>query len=94
MNGQIARGHHRRTRPGTAPLRPSGCTVLAIPQTCDLTIDELREFLADADRAAAAAGIDPGHLRLSAAVRLTGAIKGIWVKIPAGKQLNDDVPGS
>jgi hypothetical protein len=75
------RGHRRPCR---HPPRPDGgVSVLAEPAACDLTVDELRTFLADIDRAAVRAGTDPGHLRLSAAVRLSGAVKGIWVRVPA-----------
>jgi hypothetical protein len=56
------------------------------PDGSDLTVDELREFLAGVDEAADKAGINPGGLRPWAAVRLSGAIKGISVTVPARRR--------
>jgi hypothetical protein len=76
-------GHHRRSRqaPPEAPVPLS--KILAEPANCDLTVDELSEFITRVRKEAAAAGVNPGGLRPSAAVRFSGAVKGIWVKIPA-----------
>jgi len=57
--------------------------VLAEPVSGDLTIDELRTFLDNVETAAATAGVHAGGLRPSVAVRFSGAVKGIWVRIPA-----------
>jgi len=76
-------GQHRR-RGQPAPERETWKTsVLAEPGAASMTVDELHEFLSRVSEAAAAAGIRPGGLRLYAAVRMSGTVKGIWVKLPA-----------
>lgn len=72
-------GHHRRGQDA-----PGEITVLAEPADTDMTLDELRAFLASADRAARLAGMTPGSLRPRVAVRKSGALKGIWVQVPGG----------
>lgn len=76
-------GHHRQHRrdpfrPRTPPPEP--VRILAEAASGDLTVDELRAFLDEVEEAAGA-GL-AGHLRPQAAVRLSGAVKGIWVRIP------------
>ncbi len=83
MTFWTGRGHHRTCKHPIRPVSPGGISVLAEPAACDMTVDELRAFLADIDQEAVRAGINPGDLRLSAAIRLSGAVKGLWVRIPA-----------
>jgi hypothetical protein len=85
VNWLLGTGHHRRYRKPPGP-EPGEVSILSEPASGDLTIDELREFLDNVDRAAAAAGVHPGGLRPSVAVRFSGAVKGIWVRIPARRQ--------
>jgi hypothetical protein len=82
-NGAMA-GQHRKDRlPDPAPeLPPDRDRVLAIPAGSAMTIAELRDFIADVELAAIRAGTGAGPLRPSVAVRHTGAIKGIWVRLP------------
>lgn len=75
-------GHHRQHRT-PRPVPPEPARILAEAASGDLTIDELREFLDDVDETAAAAGTDPGRLRPFVAVRMSGAAKAIWVRMPA-----------
>lgn len=72
MSGQ----HRRRGHPDP----PGEIRVLTEPDGCVMTVDDLRRFLADVDRAAARTGTNPGHLRLGAAVRFSGAVKGVWIR--------------
>jgi hypothetical protein len=77
-------GHHRSHRPPPAPAGPAppkAERVLAEAAAGDLTVDELRWWLHRVDDAAAAAGTDPGRLRLWAAVRPSGAVKAVSVTI-------------
>lgn len=81
----LGRGHHRRHRDHPAPPRIPERHLLTEPAAGGgLTVDELRGFLADVDEAAEYGGFDPGGLRPWAAVRLSGAIKGIGLKLPRG----------
>lgn len=54
--------------------------VHAEPAFGDMTIDEIRGFCDEAEKATGP-GL-AGHLRPRVAVRASGAVKGIWVKIP------------
>jgi len=80
----FAGGQHRKHEapPGPPPDRRKFIHVLTEPEAADMTVDELRGFLADVDEAAGEAGTNPGGLRLSVAARMSGACKGVWVKIP------------
>ena len=81
MTWLLGTGHHRknhRRRPAPVPHQDARL-VLAEPAAEDMTIDELRRFL---DEAEARAGADAGRLRPRVAVRFSGAVKGIWVKLP------------
>lgn len=77
-------GDHRRhrgdcDRPDPLP-GPYDYDVLAVRG--EATIASLRDFIASVETAAARAGTDAGQLRVRVAVRHTGAVKNVWVRIP------------
>jgi hypothetical protein len=75
------RRERRRARPEPAVTAVAGEQLLAEPAGSDMTIAELRHFIAASELAAIRAGVDPGPLRPRVAVRHTGAIKGIWIRV-------------
>jgi hypothetical protein len=86
----FAGGQHRRHEApaGPPPDRRKTIPVTVLPAGGDLTVDELRGFLADVDMAAEEAGTNPGGLRVRAACRASATVKGIWVNIPVRRDGN------
>lgn len=73
-------GHHRRNHDAGPVTFANPDWVHAEPAFGDLTIDELRRFCDEAEEATGP-GLS-GHLRPRVAVRFSGAVRSIRVKIP------------
>jgi len=76
-----ARGKHRKRWFRRRPASRDGDLGLVLAAADEgMTIAELRAFLARAETASAAAGLDPAGVRLRVAVKHTGAVRAAWVK--------------
>jgi hypothetical protein len=86
-------GNHRRDRGRLEPV-PGPYDYDVLRASGEATVASLRDFIADVELAAARAGTDAGQLQVRVAVRHTGAIKDVWVRIPRRQARNGQDPGT